>query len=505
MSVAGVFFPRARTRNRAKLTETRASYATAAGSDPVFRNPHLPQNTPQQQHAGNLVGSTIGDFIVDAVIGGGSFGTVYRGRQLGLDRAVAIKVPTFAIAADPVQAQRFAREARAAARVVHPGVVSIYAVGELDDGRPYLAMQLIDGAPVDHLLSDGPLPVIRALRLAGDIASALSETHAAGVVHRDLKPANIMWRPARNGGDRITLVDFGIAVCRPGHADATRLTSGGLIGTPHYMSPEQAQGEQVDGRADLYALGCVLFELVTGDTPFEGAGFEVLLAHLHKPAPRASERNAEVPEVVDALIARLLEKRPADRPGNADEALALIDDALARLGGSRVEHRRWSETMAIETPRRHRGLLALLVCGVLAMAGGAAGVWQLREGYQRVAVNADVDDVRSPALVDQPRLITRDDGELLLRTRVPQVLRAGVSAEAQIEIRTKLGGAFAAEQVVVTVEDPRQGATALTAAIHGRPGHYAIRHTFAEPGRHILRIFPSQTETAATIELDVLP
>src|ERR1700755_2739974 len=116
--------------------------------------------------AGSLLRNTVGDVAIEAVIGGGSFGTVYRGRQRGLDRAVAIKVPTYAIAADPVQAQRFAREARAAARIVHPGVVAIYGVGELADGRPYLAMQLIDGVPLTQVLADGPLPALRALGIA---------------------------------------------------------------------------------------------------------------------------------------------------------------------------------------------------------------------------------------------------------------------------------------------------------------------------------------------------
>src|SRR5258706_1760693 len=281
---------------------------------------------------GSLIGQTVGDFTFEAVIGGGSFGTVYRGRQVGLDRPVAIKVPTYEIAADPVQARRFAREARAAARIVHPGVVAIYAVGELDDGRPYLAMQLIDGEPLDRMLGDGPVPAMRALRIARDIASALSETHAAEVVHRDLKPSNIMWRRDRNGDDRITLVDFGIAVCKPGNADATRLTTGGLIGTPHYMSPEQAQGEQVDARSDLYGLGCLLFELVTGAPPFDGSGFEVLLAHIGRRAPRASEQDPAIPDAVDQLIAHLLQKKPDDRPASADAVVAMLDDAIAELG-----------------------------------------------------------------------------------------------------------------------------------------------------------------------------
>src|SRR5690606_1817925 len=245
------------------------------------------------------------------------------GRQTGLDRPVAIKVPTAEIASDPVMARRFAREARSAARIQHPGVVAIYAVGELQDRRPYLAMQLVEGEPLDKILADGPLPAVRALRIARQIASALSETHAADVVHRDLKPTNIMWRRDRNGDDRITIVDFGIAVCKPGNADATRLTAGGLIGTPHYMSPEQAHGEQVDARADLYALGCLLYELVTGTPPFEGSGFEVLLAHLGRPAPLPSDKNASVPEAIDRLCTALMRKKPDDRPQHADEVVAL--------------------------------------------------------------------------------------------------------------------------------------------------------------------------------------
>jgi serine/threonine protein kinase len=485
--------------------------------------------------ADSLIGKTVGDFVIEAVIGGGSFGTVYRGRQLGLDRPVAIKVPSYEIAADPVQARRFAREARAAARIVHPGVVAIYAVGELDDGRPYLAMQLIDGEPLDRVLRDGPLPAPRALAIARDIASALSETHAADVVHRDLKPTNIMWRRDRNGDDRITLVDFGIAVCRPGNAEATRLTTAGLIGTPHYMSPEQAQGEQVDPRADLYALGCLLFELVTGDTPFEGSGFEVLLAHLGRPAPRASERNPAVPEMVDRLIAHLMEKKRDDRPPNADAVVEMLDDAIAGLSRSGIASSRPGSTpgsrsgssatrsphtayaragstevdlpaWSLRAPRLR--FAALLALGMLALSGvGFAAL--------RLSGDAALDEPEpTEAVLGRPvsasgealRLIARDDGELIVRTLVPEVIRAGTAIHGHIQITTKLGARFGAKQVVITVEDSRHRATAQTAAAHGAgSGHYAFRHTFAEPGTYVLRIFPSEAQTVSTIELDVVP
>jgi hypothetical protein len=474
--------------------------------------------------AGSLIGATVGDFLIDGVIGGGSFGTVYRGRQLGLDRAVAIKVPTYEIAADPVQAQRFAREARAAARVVHPGVVAIYAVGEIDDGRPYLAMQLIEGEPLHRILDAGPVPVVRALQIVRDVASALSETHAAGVIHRDLKPSNVMWRRDRNGDDRITLVDFGIAVCRPGNADAARLTTGGLIGTPHYMSPELAQGEQVDTRTDLYSLGCLLFELITGTPPFEGSGFEVLIAHLGHPAPRASERNAAIPEPVDHLIAWLLEKNPDHRPASADALVAMLDDVIGEVAGASTSasgrthpRTRAGSAAAARDPARRRpstrrGITIAVAATLGALALSGAGF----AGYRLHGAGDPRNDDPEPSETAQGqpvsasgvplRLITRDDGELIVRALVPEVIHAGVAVPAHLEIKTKLGGQFSAKEVVVTIEDPHHNATAQTAVIHGdHAGHYVFRHAFAEPGAYVVRIFPSETETTSTIDLDVAP
>jgi protein kinase-like protein len=473
---------------------------------PLLRSPEMEaSSTP----AGSLIGRTIGDFAIDGVIGAGSFGTVYRGRQLGLDRPVAIKVPSFEIAADPVQAQRFAREARAAARIVHPGVVAIYAVGELDDGRPYLAMQLIDGEPLDRILASGPLPALRALRIVRGVASALSETHAAGVIHRDLKPSNVMWRLDRNGDDRITLVDFGIAVCRPGHADASRLTSNGLIGTPHYMSPELAQGEHVDGRADLYALGCLLFELTTGTTPFDGSGFEVLLAHLGRPVPRPSER-AAVPPVIDQLVEQLMQKRPDDRPASADAVVALLDEAITererRGSGSRRARTTSRITrpgpVAAPTSRRRTAVIVLAVLAGLALSGAGFAGYRLRGG-----------DSRPDDRVEEPepsgtteRLIAHDDGELIIRALIPDTIRVGIPIAAHLEIKTKLGGQFSARQVVITIEDPAGNATAQTAAMHGdQTGHYMFHHTFTQPGHHIVRVFPSDTEAMSTIDVDVAP
>ena len=472
----------------------------------------------------SLVGKIIDGFQIEGVLGGGSFGTVYRGRQLGLDRPVAIKVPTAEISADPVMAKRFAREARSAARITHPGVVAIYAVGELGDGRPYLAMQLIDGEPLDRILETGPVAPVRALRIARLVASALSETHAADVVHRDLKPTNIVWRRDRNGDDRITLVDFGIAVCKPGNADATRLTSGGLIGTPHYMSPEQAHGESVDHRADLYALGCILFELVTGHVPFEGSGFEVLLAHLGRPIPAPSERNADVPEVVDQLVVHLMAKRPDDRPRSADELVELIDEALAKLEGTartpdatvrapRAKRKTAQPTVnekPLPRPRSRSRWLALGGVSLLALSLAGFAALKLSRGTTAALASSDAStaddepDPETPSPFSRRRSVVVDDGEMSTRATLYDPIIAGTRVRTQLEIWNAIGAPLDASQVVVTIEDPQGAASGLTAlASKKQKGRYSFKHVFSVPGHYVLRIFPPEAASVFTIDVDV--
>jgi serine/threonine protein kinase len=508
--------------------------------------------------ATSLVGTTVDGFVIEGVIGGGAFGTVYRGRQIGLDRPVAMKVPTFEIAADPIMSKRFAREARAAARVNHPGVVAIYGVGELVDGRPYLAMQLLDGKPLDRILVDGPVPMIRALGIARQIASALSETHAAEVVHRDLKPTNIMWRRDRNGDDQITIVDFGIAVCKPGTADATRLTSGGLIGTPHYMSPEQAHGEVVDARADLYALGCLIFELITGVTPYSGSGVEVLLAHLGRPAPRPSEINADIPEAVDQLVLALLAKRPDDRVPSADAAVASIDETLealegnvqpppkpaprakrktgltkrdrplprAAVDGARFDGARFDgiDELAEPAPAQSSDDLAPRPSRARWVAFGAVGALALSTaGFAALhftgnrgasvsdaAAGASDDDSHDTTTKIVKRSVTfRDDGETRLRVWVPDPLPIG-NSRLFLELRNKLGAPIVAEQMIVTIEDPDHKAVAATARPRSsKPEEFGFSHDFKTFGTYHLRVFPpedaARSPSTFDVELEVAP
>jgi serine/threonine protein kinase len=507
---------------------TRGARATTA---PASADSDPPKHEPSSSSASKLIGLTIdGQFEIDGILGGGAFGTVYSGRQSGLDRPVAIKVPSSEIASDPVMVRRFSREARSAARVQHPGVVAIYAVGELADGRPYLAMQHVEGEPLDKILAQGPISAVRALRIARQIASALSETHAVDVVHRDLKPSNIMWRRDRNGDDRITIVDFGIAVCKPGNADATRLTAGGLIGTPHYMSPEQAHGEQVDARADLYALGCLLFELVTGAPPFDGSGFEVLLAHLGRPAPLPSERNPNVPEAIDLLCAMLMRKKPDDRPQHADEVVALIDRALGELAGqeagalSRPLRKRKSKPRMIETlrdlpegvelPHERRTRRWFLGVGAIValVAGGGFTVYSLREHPTAQATEPDDGPADNDPLVGRRRALTKDNGEMLVTAMVPDPLVAGYEIRSRLEIKNKLGQPIVADEIVLTIADANGAAKGLTArprranpssSTAPTPGRYYFRYTFPKPGQYLLRVFPPSIDSSFEIPIDV--
>jgi serine/threonine protein kinase len=492
---------------------TAASLAvaqTAAGNAP-----HPDQAAPDraEHDKANLIGATISNqFTVEAVIGAGAFGTVYRGRQIGLDRPVAIKVPTHAIAADPVMAKRFAREATSAARIDHPGVVRIYAVGELSDGRPYLAMELVRGEPLDKILGDGPIAPTRALRIIRAIASALSETHAAQVVHRDLKPTNIMWRRDRNGDDLLTIVDFGIAASNPGTADATRLTTGGLLGTPHYMSPEQAHGEDVDARSDIYALGCMLFELITGKPPFDGSGVEVLLAHLGRPPPRPSALVSSVPGVVDRLCASWLAKKPEERPATSDEVVREVDAALAELAAESPSAPRskssWGARSRSATASRlerpaNQGINKIAVGATAAIAIGTAGfvAWNVLGGTRASTNAGNITSLESNDAAST-RTIDADDGEIVIHVRVPERIAKGVLAPIRIELKNKLGQPIATKSLVLTIADDAN-AKGLTAAPTKSPGSYQVLHVFPHSGRYTLSVFPPSIDSSFEIPLDV--
>ena len=251
---------------------------------------------------------SLGTYALLDEIGRGGMGVVYRGVHLTLEKPVAIKVLHHGVVQGAEAATRLIMEARAACRARHPAIVDVSDVGRLSDGRTFLVMELVEAPTLDVLLADGPLAPDRVLRIAGQVASALAAASEAGIVHRDIKPANLFVLP----DDRVKVTDFGVARVRAEAAEASGPK--GVAGTAWYMSPEQASARPVDSRSDLYSLGVVMFEMLTGRVPFDGDRVvEILAAHLSRPVSSMVGPAGLVPEPVQAVVRRALAKSPDDR------------------------------------------------------------------------------------------------------------------------------------------------------------------------------------------------
>ena len=268
-------------------------------------------------------------FEIREVCGRGSMGTVYKAQQTSMDREVAIKVLRRDLLKDSSIVKRFHREARAAARLSHPNIITVFMVGDTDDGAPFLAMEFVKGSSLATVCDEeGPLPPVRAIHIGRQITSALTEAHSQGVVHRDLKPENILLSNKPQAPDFVKVLDFGIAKIIRGDEESHLTQTGAIFGTPHYLAPEQASGGEVDHRADLYALGVILFQMVVGRLPFPSdSGMAVLVQHIQEQPPRPRELNRGIPLPMEQLILRALEKDPADRFQTADE----FGEALGRV------------------------------------------------------------------------------------------------------------------------------------------------------------------------------
>ncbi len=271
-------------------------------------------------------GTRVGEYVIDQPIGVGGFARVYRARHPVLATRVAVKVITRALALDAEATQRFVREAQAASRIAHPGIVRVLGYGQLRDGRAYQVMELIEGPALDHHLAQvGRLPLDESLRILDAIAAALDAAHAAGIIHRDLKPANVLLAAAA-GGPSPRLADFGIAKALETESATPHLTrTGTTLGTPAYMSPEQALGRTVATASDVYAFGVVAYELITGRVPFQGeTPFETMMMHVQAPPPPPSQIRPELGERFDAAMASLLAKHPDQRPAGLAEAMTML-------------------------------------------------------------------------------------------------------------------------------------------------------------------------------------
>jgi serine/threonine-protein kinase len=293
----------------------------------------------------DLSGSVLDDrYEVFEPIAEGAMGAVYRGERVKLGRAVAIKIMHDALPDELASRQRFEREAKLMARLEHPHCVSVIDFG-LHDGKPYLVMELVRGTSLlDELARITRFPPARAAELVRQVLSGLGHAHELGIVHRDIKPANIMITERTGLGEQVRILDFGLA--RPA-TDSTKLTTGIVVGTPNYMAPEQIKGGAIDARADLYAVGVLLFELLTGTKPFLADDpLAVVRKHLHQAPPSLADVAPGIPfgELED-VVARALMKAPPHRFANAAEMSSAIDQAIGKRAST-------AEMMARSVPQR---------------------------------------------------------------------------------------------------------------------------------------------------------
>jgi len=313
-------------------------------------------------------------------------GVVYRGVRVQLERPVAIKFLHPMFAAEPTFMDRFEREALTMSRLDHPNCVSVIDIG-VDDG-PYIVMDFVTGIDLNQLIEDGPVEPRRAVDITCQVLAGLAHAHHVGIIHRDIKPANVMLADVAGAGDHVRILDFGLAKFR----DAEQTMSGIVVGTPSYMSPEQAAGKRLDARSDLYSTGAMLFQLLTGDKPFPGRDtYELIRCHIEEPPPTLAEAAGEArfsPQL-EAAVARALAKKPGTRAQSAEE---MADElrAVPEMSGAT-----WAAPAAPppmpaaragrRTPRRSRRWL-LLVGGIavaVGVLGTATGRYLLRRTGDR--------------------------------------------------------------------------------------------------------------------------
>ena len=311
-----------------------AHYPGSEGSDRPATVDAVHEQFTEVNHDATLAPGTIvhDKYEVVELIGQGGMGSVYRATQLNLGRSVALKVLAPSLAAHDLGRRRFEREARVAATLSHPVAVQIFDVGA-SASHVYIAMELLEGAPLRDFMQDGvPLPLDRVLEIAMPLIDVLAAAHEIPLVHRDLKPENVF---LEQDGEResVRVLDFGLAFVE-GEGDMGRLTREGLVvGTPAYLSPEQAQGKHVGPPGDVYSMGCMLYELITGWPPFLGSWMNVLTQHLYVAPVTLRERapDAGVPSDLDALVLHMLAKQPFERPSisRVKERLELVAGTLS--------------------------------------------------------------------------------------------------------------------------------------------------------------------------------
>ncbi|MBI3184610.1 MAG: serine/threonine protein kinase [Myxococcales bacterium] len=285
-----------------------------------------------------LVGMRLGEYSVLERIGMGGIGIVYKAVQPVIEKTVAVKVLRPEVADDPEQIRRLLAEARLVASIKHRGIIDIFGFGNLEDGRQYLVMEYLDGSALEEVISrQAPMPAREAISILDDVLAALDAAHRAGVVHRDLKPSNIFVVSQPDGTQYAKVLDFGLA---KGNLlwGGSKTPQSRVLGTPRYMAPEQARGTAASPRSDLYAVGVIAFEMLTGRMPFDAPTFyELVKRQMEHMAPMPSSFHGGIPSSLDQVVSKLLERNPSARPGSASQVRAELTRVRKELMGTETK------------------------------------------------------------------------------------------------------------------------------------------------------------------------
>ncbi len=342
----------------------------------------------------DLTGKQLGSYRVVAPLGEGGMAIVYKAYQAGMDRYVALKILPRYFASDPQFLGRFEQEAKVLARLLHPHILPVHNYGEVD-GYTYIVMPFVESGTLADLLDGDPLPLAQIHRIIAQVGDALDYAHSQGVIHRDVKPSNILVDQRGN----CLLTDFGIAKMVEGSIHFTR--TGGIVGTPAYMSPEQIQGEGLDGRSDVYSLGIVLYEMATGRPPYRAeTPPAIFVKHLHDPLPPPRTLNPALPEAIERVILKALAKKREDRyatPGDMVQALraAMPDTAHGEVALGDETKAVVSRETVVEEPELEAVETELLVTPTEALEPTPASVEERPEAFRVLSAKARVPALRS--------------------------------------------------------------------------------------------------------------
>ncbi len=454
-----------------------------------------------------------GDVIADryrvvAPIGRGAMGAVYRAEHLQISKVVAIKLLHRELQQNPENVARFHREAESASSLNHPNTVHVFDFGRTKSGSLYLVMEYVDGQDLGKVLDkDGPLPFGRVAYLCAQVAGSVADAHAAGIVHRDLKPENIVITEGRDG-ETAKVLDFGLAKLFEGSAEVQLTSSGTIVGTPYYMSPEQIQGHELDGRSDVYAMGAIMYECVVGKPPFEAPNpVGVLTQHLsEEPVPPSTRSPLSVPVEADEIILRCLQKDAEQRYQSAEDLRQVLIDYLATVGSGdwRLSgaggtafgsgERRVDGVDPILRPKRRLAWLILL----FVLLGGGVAAWQLAtrgpserepnhtaEGATRLLENTEMGAYLGQRLSEQ-------SGDIDLF----EIENAGAQRRAaNMEVSS-----IPNMDVVIELLKPGQQEPVVVADSRGLGQGERLPNVPIEPGKHLIRVRERSVDGALPTE-----